>query len=167
MHRRPARPPPPAVQPAPTAPRAGEPSLAPPPVFLARVDHPAASPPRSGLYLVYKYYSAQGPKITVRFDTAEGIIGGKTPMLCRSVNIGTVTGVKLTNDLKGVVVTADMTRDATRLLRRTPKSGSCAPGTVRRASRAWTPSFPATTSNSSPAFPTRSAATSSAWKIRP
>ncbi len=71
-----------------------------------------------GLFLVLKYYSAQGPAITVRFDTAEGIVGGKTPILCRSVNVGTVSAVKLSEDLKGVIITADMSRDATRLLNR-------------------------------------------------
>ena len=69
-----------------------------------------------GLWLVARYYSAKGPEITVRFETAEGIIGGKTPVLCRSVNIGTVASVKLTDDLKGVIVTLAMNRDATRLL---------------------------------------------------
>lgn len=71
-----------------------------------------------GLWLVVKYYSAKGPEITVRFETADGIIGGKTPVLCRSVNIGTVRAVRLTDDLKGVLVTLDMTRDAARLLRK-------------------------------------------------
>ncbi len=69
-----------------------------------------------GLWLVARYYSAKGPEITVRFETAEGIIGGKTPVLCRSVNIGTVADVKLTDDLKGVIARLDMDRDATRLL---------------------------------------------------
>lgn len=69
-----------------------------------------------GLWLVYRYYAAKGPEITVRFETAEGIIAGKTPILCRSVGVGTVSDVKLTDDLQGVIVTLDMTRDATRLL---------------------------------------------------
>ena len=69
-----------------------------------------------GLWLVVKYYSSKGPSIEVTFETAEGIIAGKTPILCRSVNIGTVSGVKLSDDLKQVVVTIDMTSDATRLL---------------------------------------------------
>jgi paraquat-inducible protein B len=71
-----------------------------------------------GLWLVWKYYSAKGPEITVRFETADGIIAGKTPVLCREVNIGTVSAVKLTSDLKGVIATLNMTRDATRLLKR-------------------------------------------------
>ncbi len=69
-----------------------------------------------GLWLVFKYYSAQGPEITVRFETAEGIVAGKTPILCRSVNVGTVGTVRLSQDLKGVIITADMTKDAERLL---------------------------------------------------
>ena len=69
-----------------------------------------------GLWLAFKYYSTQGPEITVRFETAEGIGEGKTPVLCRSVNIGTVDKVRLTKDLKGVVVTMRMTSEATDLL---------------------------------------------------
>ena len=69
-----------------------------------------------GLYLVFKHYSEEGPKVTVRFDTAEGIMAGKTPVLCRSVNIGTVGTVVLAKDRKSVLATLDMTREADELL---------------------------------------------------
>lgn len=69
-----------------------------------------------GLYLAFKHYSEEGPKIVVRFDTAEGIIEGKTPVLCRSVSIGTVGAVNLTKDINGVLVTLNMTREADNLL---------------------------------------------------
>ncbi len=69
-----------------------------------------------GLWLVFRYYSARGPEITVTFETAEGIIAGKTPVLCRSVNIGTVGTVRLADDLKHVTITCEMSRDAARLL---------------------------------------------------
>jgi paraquat-inducible protein B len=69
-----------------------------------------------GLWLVWRHYSAMGPEITVRFESADGIIAGKTPVLCRSVPIGTVTQIELAADLKGVVVTVGMNRDAARLL---------------------------------------------------
>lgn len=69
-----------------------------------------------GLWLAFKYYSTQGPEIAVRFETAEGIVQGKTPVLCKSVNIGTVNKVRLTKDLKGVIVTMQMTSEATDLL---------------------------------------------------
>jgi paraquat-inducible protein B len=69
-----------------------------------------------GLWLVYRYYSAKGPEVTVTFETAEGIIADKTSVLCRNVNVGTVAGVRLADDLKHVVVTLNMVRDAGRLL---------------------------------------------------
>lgn len=69
-----------------------------------------------GLWLTWKYYSERGPEVTVRFDTAEGIVAGKTPVLCRSVNIGTVDKVTLTDKLK-VLVTMQMTSDAEDLLK--------------------------------------------------
>ena len=70
-----------------------------------------------GLYLVYKHYSEEGPRISVRFDTAEGILAGKTPVLCRSVDVGTVGDVKLSPDTRSVVVTLNMTREAEDLLK--------------------------------------------------
>jgi paraquat-inducible protein B len=69
-----------------------------------------------GLWLVWRHYSDQGPVITVLFENAEGLIGGKTPVLCRSVPVGTVTKVELTEDIKAVIVTVDMNRNAARLL---------------------------------------------------
>ena len=69
-----------------------------------------------GLWLAWRYYSALGPEITVRFETAEGIVAGKTPVMSRSVNVGTVEKVRLTKDLHGVIVTAQMTSEASQLL---------------------------------------------------
>lgn len=69
-----------------------------------------------GLWLVYRYYQARGPEITVRFENAEGLVAGKTPVLCRSINVGTVETLQLTEDLKGVIVRMQMTNEATRLL---------------------------------------------------
>ncbi|MEO5753809.1 MAG: MlaD family protein [Chthoniobacterales bacterium] len=69
-----------------------------------------------GAWLAYKFYSTLGPEISVRFETAEGIVEGKTPILCKSVSVGTVNKVRLTKDLKGVIVTMQMTSEATDLL---------------------------------------------------
>ena len=69
-----------------------------------------------GAWLAWQYYAARGPVITVTFETADGIVGGKTPVMCRSVTVGTVENVSLSGDLKGVVVTMQMTAEATRLL---------------------------------------------------
>ena len=70
-----------------------------------------------GLWLVYKHLSEKGPEVTVTFEDAEGIIGGKTPVLCRNVNIGTVGAVELTKNTKGVVVELNMTRESAELLK--------------------------------------------------
>jgi paraquat-inducible protein B len=69
-----------------------------------------------GLWLVWRHYSDQGPEIIVHFESAEGIIAGKTPVLCRSVPVGIVTKIELAGDLKGVIITVDMNRNAAGLL---------------------------------------------------
>src|SRR3984885_5215752 len=69
-----------------------------------------------GLWLVWRHHSTEGPQIRVHFESAEGLIAGKTPVLCRSVPVGTVAKIELADDLKGVVVTVDTTREAARLL---------------------------------------------------
>ncbi|MBV9659076.1 MAG: MCE family protein [Verrucomicrobia bacterium] len=108
-----------------SAPIASHPASPPPPVAPVRRPRRGGLSPvwivpfiaaALGLWLAWRYYSAKGPEIAVRFDTAEGIIAGKTPVLCRSVNVGTVGEVRLTDDLKGVVVKLDMNSDASRLL---------------------------------------------------
>ena len=69
-----------------------------------------------GAWLAWQYYASRGPEITVRFENAEGLVAGKTPVLCRSINVGTVESLQLTEDLKGVIVKMQMAAEATRLL---------------------------------------------------
>jgi paraquat-inducible protein B len=54
--------------------------------------------------MLYKNVSSKGPEISIRFETAEGIIEGKTEIRCRSVTVGRVTRVELAKDLKSVEV---------------------------------------------------------------
>ncbi|MGE0622888.1 MAG: intermembrane transport protein PqiB [Pseudomonadales bacterium] len=70
-----------------------------------------------GIYLAVDAYLKQGPTITIRFDSAESIQAEKTQVKVREVTVGTVTGVRLTDDLSGVVVTADLTPESRKLLR--------------------------------------------------
>ena len=104
-------------------------SLNPP---LSPVEAPVSRPPRRslfspvwiipiisallGLWLVWRHHSTEGPQIRVHFESAEGLIAGKTPVLCRSVPVGTVAKIELADDLKGVLVTLDTNREAARLL---------------------------------------------------
>ncbi len=69
-----------------------------------------------GLYLVVHALRTQGPSIDIQFKTAEGLEAGKTRIKYKNVDIGTVQTIRLGKDKNGVVVTAQMTRNATDLL---------------------------------------------------
>ena len=69
-----------------------------------------------GLFLAYNFYKDQGPLITIQFNTAEGLIAGKTPIRYRDVNIGLVEKIILTDDLEKVTVEARMTVNSERYL---------------------------------------------------
>ncbi|HTH97501.1 MAG TPA: MlaD family protein [Stellaceae bacterium] len=62
------------------------------------------------LYLAGHYLLAQGPKITITFEDAEGLEAGHTPIRYKSVQVGTVEGITLSKDLSKVVVEARMQR---------------------------------------------------------
>ncbi len=70
-----------------------------------------------GTWLLYRNFAAQGPRAAVRFDTADGIIAGKTEVRCRSVKVGVVKKVTLATDLKSVLANLELDSDAERLLR--------------------------------------------------
>ncbi len=66
--------------------------------------------------LVFQHYTSQGPSAKITFETAEGIVAGKTEVRCRSVRVGTVEAVSLAEDLKHVVATIRMDLEASGLL---------------------------------------------------
>ena len=70
-----------------------------------------------GVWMVVYTWRNQGPEITVVFSTAEGIEAGTTKLKSRNVDVGLVESVELGEDLESVVVTAQMVRSATLLLR--------------------------------------------------
>ena len=65
-----------------------------------------------GLSLLINAWRTTGPRITIRFQTAEGLEVGKTLVKFRNVTIGHVTGITLNADRSGVLVTADLTKSA-------------------------------------------------------
>lgn len=69
-----------------------------------------------GLYLAFTFYSEQGPVITIEFNSAEGLVAGKTPIRYRDVDVGTVEKISLSGDLETVLVEARMTLDSKRYL---------------------------------------------------
>ncbi|HYU68184.1 MAG TPA: MlaD family protein [Burkholderiales bacterium] len=63
-------------------------------------------------YLVYDQVREFGPKITIRFKDGRGLKAGRTPVQYSGVRIGEVKEVKLSDDLRDVVVEARLLRSA-------------------------------------------------------
>jgi paraquat-inducible protein B len=61
-----------------------------------------------GAWLAYKTFAEQGPTITIDFDSATGLQAGKTKVKFRDVDVGEVTAIDVTPDLKRVSVTAKL-----------------------------------------------------------
>lgn len=70
-----------------------------------------------GIWMVVYTFTTEGPQITIRFSTAEGIQADKTKVRARSVEIGLVESVSLNEDLESVSVVARLDKKATPLLR--------------------------------------------------
>lgn len=71
-----------------------------------------------GSWMIWKNISSKGAEIQIHFETADGIIAGKTEIKCRSVTVGKVTKVELAKDLQSVAVTCTMNVDTDHLLRK-------------------------------------------------
>ncbi|WP_206997083.1 PqiB family protein [Trinickia mobilis] len=69
-----------------------------------------------GGWLAVKAVIERGPTITISFETGEGLEAGKTKIKFKNVDVGVVKTVTLSPDSKSVVATADITKDATKLL---------------------------------------------------
>ncbi|HUN90944.1 MAG TPA: MlaD family protein [Burkholderiaceae bacterium] len=69
-----------------------------------------------GLWLVVEQRLQQGPELTIRFRTAEGIEPGKTRIRYKDVDIGAVERVTLAPDRTQVIVHARLDRDARSML---------------------------------------------------
>lgn len=66
----------------------------------------------AGLSLVVRTWMHAGPQITISFETAEGLEVGKTQLRFKDVVVGTVTGIRLSEDRSKVMVQADLIGDA-------------------------------------------------------
>jgi len=72
-------------------------------------------------WLAYQYYRDLGPRITIMFETNEGLVAGQSYIKYRNVPIGKVEKITLQQDGEGVVVTARMDKDATPYLNKSSK----------------------------------------------
>ncbi|CAB3803354.1 Intermembrane transport protein PqiB [Paraburkholderia caffeinitolerans] len=65
-----------------------------------------------GVVLIARSVHSRGPTVTISFATAGGLERGKTRVKSKSVDIGTVRGIRLSHDLSHVLVTVELTKDA-------------------------------------------------------
>src|SRR5215469_16917256 len=61
-----------------------------------------------GLWVAVTRIRSEGPKITIVFQSAEGLEAGKTKINYRGVDIGTISAIRLSDDHKQVITTAQM-----------------------------------------------------------
>ncbi|MDP4625300.1 MAG: intermembrane transport protein PqiB [Akkermansiaceae bacterium] len=71
-----------------------------------------------GGWMLWKNISSEGAEIQIRFETADGISAGKTEIKCRSVTVGKVTRVELSEDLQSVEIQCRMDDGTDNLLRK-------------------------------------------------
>ena len=69
-----------------------------------------------GGWLAVKGIMERGPTITISFETGEGLEAGKTKLKYKDVEVGVVKAIKLSEDPTGVIVTAEMVKEAERHL---------------------------------------------------
>src|ERR1700745_2922036 len=69
-----------------------------------------------GASLVVNAWRTAGPRITISFQTAQGLEVGKTLVKYRNVTIGHATGLSLSRDHDRVLVSAELLRSANDLL---------------------------------------------------
>jgi paraquat-inducible protein B len=69
-----------------------------------------------GGWLAVQSILEKGPTITISFLTGEGLEAGKTKIKFKNVDIGVVKKVALSPDDKSVVATAELSRDASKML---------------------------------------------------
>jgi paraquat-inducible protein B len=69
-----------------------------------------------GVWLAAQAILQQGPTITISFKTGDGLEAGKTKIKFKDVDIGVVKSVALSGDYTRVIATAELTRDASKML---------------------------------------------------
>lgn len=69
-----------------------------------------------GMWMIWQHVRSHGPVANVSFETADGILAGKTEVRCRSVRVGFVKSVDLSDDLNSVTVRLQMDPDTQNLM---------------------------------------------------
>jgi paraquat-inducible protein B len=74
-----------------------------------------------GIWLVIVGMRDKGPRVTVTFETAEGLEAGKTKVKYRDVDIGLLNNLAITDDRRHVIATIDFAKTASPYLTETTK----------------------------------------------
>jgi len=69
-----------------------------------------------GLWLVVHAWLQQGTEIKIRFTSAGGVEAGKTKIRYKEVDIGMVQAIAISDDRKGVLISAQLSKQASDLL---------------------------------------------------
>ena len=62
----------------------------------------------AGVWIAVTRILSEGPKITIVFQSAEGLEAGKTKIHYNGVDVGTITTIRLSDDHEHVITTAQM-----------------------------------------------------------
>src|SRR5262245_64476732 len=62
----------------------------------------------AGAWVAVTRILSEGPEITIVFRSAEGLEAGKTKIEYNGVQVGTVTAIRLSDDHRSVILTAQM-----------------------------------------------------------
>jgi paraquat-inducible protein B len=69
-----------------------------------------------GGWLAVQSILEKGPTITINFQSADGLEAGKTKIKFKNVDVGVIKKIALAPDDKTIVATAEMSRDASKML---------------------------------------------------
>lgn len=72
-------------------------------------------------WLLWKNYQERGTTITINFQSADGIVPGRTPIRYQGVQIGTVEGIVLSDDYRNIRIRASIKNDMKDALRQQTK----------------------------------------------
>ncbi|WP_299019689.1 intermembrane transport protein PqiB [uncultured Photobacterium sp.] len=70
-----------------------------------------------GIWMLAQYVTSKGPEVTLLLSTAEGIEVGKTEVKALNVTVGVISDVRLNDDYSAIIATAQINKDAARMLR--------------------------------------------------
>jgi len=69
-----------------------------------------------GAWMLIDQWQKQGPLITIKFATAQGISKNESLIKLKNITVGKVVDIKLTNDLDGVIISARLNKKVSKLI---------------------------------------------------